>query len=79
MLDVSVSMHDKFQQFLPFVWLWHYSPWTTTVACSWLGFLVSLFPSLSSGPRCSASWPVWTRRTVFRGLRPRSPSRFAVA
>ena len=23
----------------------------------------AVFPSLSSGPRCSASWPVWTRRT----------------
>ena len=22
----------------------------------------TVFPSLSSGPRCSASWPVWTRR-----------------
>ena len=25
----------------------------------------AVFPSLSSGPRCSASWPVWTRR-IFR-------------
>ena len=26
----------------------------------------AVFPSLSSGLRCSASWPVWTRRTVAR-------------
>ena len=24
----------------------------------------TVFPSLSSGPRCSASWPVWTRRIL---------------
>ena len=31
----------------------------------------TVFPSLSSGPRCSASWPVWTRR-ISSGLSPYS-------
>ena len=37
---------------------------------SWLVLLVTMRDSryifLSSGPRCSASWPVWTRMTVTR-------------
>ena len=44
---------------------------STTVACSWSVLLVTMhlalfFLFLSSGPRCSASWPVWTRMTVTR-------------
>ena len=39
-----------------------------TSAWSWLALLVLRFALcslvLSTGPRCSASWPVWTRRTV---------------
>ena len=39
-----------------------------TSAWSWLASLVLRFALcslvLSTGPRCSASWPVWTRRTV---------------
>ena len=27
-----------------------------------------MFPSLSSGPRCLASWPVWTRRLGLLGF-----------
>ena len=38
------------------------------------------FPSLSTGSRCSASWSVWTRRTVCTArLWPRSPSTWTVA
>ena len=43
-----------------------------SVACAWLVLLVFLHLALcffpSSGPRCAASWPVRTRRTVARAV-----------
>ena len=61
-LLVSVSMHDKFQQFLPFLRLWPHSSSTFAVARAWLVLLVTLHPALDVPLRLG---PVHRRRARF--------------
>ena len=42
---------------------WHMLEWFGWLLLALCSFLLSY-----TGPRCSASWPIWTRRTVLRYL-----------
>ena len=53
---VGMDHNDSFHRARRRLWQWHIQGWFC-----WLLFALCSF-LLSTGPRCFASWPVWTRR-----------------